>query len=356
MRCARVVEAAGAPAAGDREIGDVLFAAVNLARMRRSTPSSRCATRALASATGSPSPPSSPRPRAEAGTISPSRPALVLRPRRPRTRKPMSQIQHVHARQILDSRGNPTVEVELTGRVRGVGPCRGSVGRLDGRVRGHRAARRRRSAGWARASPARSTTSTARSQATSAGWRRPPGGARPHADLARRHPEQVAAGRQRDPRRVAGRRARVGGRGAPAAVALSRWRDRAHPAGADDERAQRRRARRQLGRLPGVHDRAGRRRQLLGGAADGRRGVPRVEADPARAGARHDRRRRGRVRAGPGVQRAGAGAVARRDRRRGLRAGRAGGDRARPGGVGAVSGGRGLRARARGPYAVAPTS
>ena len=29
--------------------------------------------------------------------------------------------------------------------------------------------------------------------------------------------------------------------------------------GADDERAQRRRARRQLGRLPGVHDRAGRR-------------------------------------------------------------------------------------------------
>src|ERR1700753_3857682 len=28
----------------------------------------------------------------------------------------MSQIEHVHARQILDSRGNPTVEVELSGR------------------------------------------------------------------------------------------------------------------------------------------------------------------------------------------------------------------------------------------------
>ena len=26
----------------------------------------------------------------------------------------MSQIEHVHARQILDSRGNPTVEVELS--------------------------------------------------------------------------------------------------------------------------------------------------------------------------------------------------------------------------------------------------
>jgi MazG family protein len=33
-----VVEAAGAPAAGDREIGDVLFAAVNLARVRRVDP------------------------------------------------------------------------------------------------------------------------------------------------------------------------------------------------------------------------------------------------------------------------------------------------------------------------------
>src|SRR5579871_4266844 len=28
----------------------------------------------------------------------------------------MSQIEHVHARQILDSRGNPTIEVELTVR------------------------------------------------------------------------------------------------------------------------------------------------------------------------------------------------------------------------------------------------
>ena len=46
------------------------------------------------------------------------------------------------------------------------------------------------------------------------------------------------------------------------------------PAGADDERAQRRRPRRQLGRLPGVHDRPGRRAELLRGAAHGRRGLP----------------------------------------------------------------------------------
>ena len=42
-------------------------------------------------------------------------------------------------------------------------------------------------------------------------------------------------------------------------MALPRRRGRARPAGADDERAQRRRARRQHGRLPGVHGRAGRR-------------------------------------------------------------------------------------------------
>ena len=43
-------------------------------------------------------------------------------------------------------------------------------------------------------------------------------------------------------------------------MALPRRRVGARAAGADDERAQRRRPRRQLGRLPGVHGRAGRRR------------------------------------------------------------------------------------------------
>ena len=48
-------------------------------------------------------------------------------------------------------------------------------------------------------------------------------------------------------------------------------------AGADDERPERRRPRRQLGRLPGVHGRPGRRRELLRVPADRGRGLPRAE-------------------------------------------------------------------------------
>ena len=51
----------------------------------------------------------------------------------------MPIIEQVGAREILDSRGNPTVEVEvglLDGTVR---PCRGPVGRVDRRARGRRA-------------------------------------------------------------------------------------------------------------------------------------------------------------------------------------------------------------------------
>ena len=59
----------------------------------------------------------------------------------------MSQIERVHARQILDSRGNPTVEVEVALRSGAVGPRRRALGRVDRRVRGDRAARRRRRLG-----------------------------------------------------------------------------------------------------------------------------------------------------------------------------------------------------------------
>ena len=178
----------------------------------------------------------------------------------------MSQIDRVHARQILDSRGNPTVEVEVALRS-GAARARGrALGRLDRRVRGDRAARRRRARGSARASRRRSRTSTARSREAIAGLRRHrPARPRPRALRARRHAEQVAARRQRDPRRLARGRARGRGGGGPAALALPRRRGRARAARADDERPQRRRARRQQGRLPGVHDRALRR-------ADVRRG------------------------------------------------------------------------------------
>ena len=159
---------------------------------------------------------------------------------------------------------------------------------------------------------------------------RRPGGARPHDDRARRHAEQGAARRERDPRRVAGRRQGRRGRGGLAALALPRRRGGARAAGADDERAERRRARRQQGRLPGVHDRPGGRAQLLGGAAHRRGGLPRAEAHAPRPRALHGRGRRGRLRARPRLERGGA-----RDADRGDRGGRPPprrrrGDRARP--------------------------
>ena len=59
----------------------------------------------------------------------------------------MGAIEHIHARQILDSRGNPTVEVDVAPRLRRPRARRGALGRVDRRVRGDRAARRRRRVG-----------------------------------------------------------------------------------------------------------------------------------------------------------------------------------------------------------------
>ena len=172
----------------------------------------------------------------------------------------MSQIERVHARQILDSRGNPTVEVEVGLRSGAHGhaavPSGASTGefeatelrdggerwRRQGRDARRRQRRRRDRRGGARACDASDQRGLDRG-----------------ADRARRHAQQVAPRRQRDPRRVARRGARAGGRGGPGAVALPRRRGGAGAAGADDERAQRRRPRRQQGRLPGVHGRAVRR-------------------------------------------------------------------------------------------------
>ncbi len=59
-----------------------------------------------------------------------------------------------------------------------------------------------------------------------------------------------------------------------AALPLCRRHPGARAAGADDEHRQRRRACRQPDRLPGIHDHAGRRGDLLRRPAHGRRGVP----------------------------------------------------------------------------------
>ena len=60
----------------------------------------------------------------------------------------MTDIADIHAREILDSRGNPTVEVEVTLDSGAIGPRGGAVGGLDRGARGGREARRRREALW----------------------------------------------------------------------------------------------------------------------------------------------------------------------------------------------------------------
>ncbi len=115
--------------------------------------------------------------------------------------------------------------------------------------------------------------------------------------------------------------AKAGGRRArAAALSLRRRGQRARAAGADDERAQRRRARGQQRGLPGVHDHAGRRGVVHRGTALGRRDLPRAEEPAPRARPVDPRRRRGRLRSRPRRER-GRGAPARRgDRAGGLRA------------------------------------
>ena len=181
--------------------------------------SSRCAPRPSASAAGSRRRRRWPQRDGRSwDDLDAERAAELLRSRPPQRdpRRPtMSQIERVHARQILDSRGNPTVEVERRAALRRARPRRRALRRLDRRVRGDRAARRRRRVAAARASRrAVGNVNGEIAEAVARPRRARPGGARPGADRARRHAEQVAPRRQRDPRRLAGRRARGRGRGA----------------------------------------------------------------------------------------------------------------------------------------------
>ena len=124
---------------------------------------------------------------------------------------------------------------------------------------------------------------------------------------ARRHAQQGPPGRQRHPRRLAGRGQGRGRRRGPAAVAPPRRRGRARAAGADDERAQRRRPRRQQGRLPGVHGRArGRARRFSEALRMGAEVFHALKKSLHERGLAHRGRRRGRLRARLRLQRGGA--------------------------------------------------
>ena len=229
----------------------------------------------------------------------------------------MSVIEVIHARQILDSRGNPTVEVDL----------RSLAGRLGGRQcpRAPRPGRTRRSSC--------ATAAALRRQGRRAGGRprqrrdrgggprprrRRPGGPRPRADRARRDREQGAprARTRSSACRWRSRARTPPTRGQPLWRYLGR-RGGAPAAGADDERPQRRRARRQPGRLPGVHDRPGRRRLVRRGAADRRRGLPRsCKRTLSARGLRHGVGDEGGFAPGARLQRGAARAARRRRSRR----------------------------------------
>ena len=219
----------------------------------------------------------------------------------------MTAIVDVHARQILDSRGNPTVEVDVTLEDGSMGraavPSGASTGAHEavekrdgdksrwggkGVEQGGRRGQRRRS-------PTRSSGCDAEDQAEIDA----------RDDRPRRHRQQGAARRQRHPRRQPGGGQGGGRRARPAALPLCRRGRRDAAAGADDEHPQRRRACRQSDRFPGIHGHAGRRAELLRSAALRRGDLPRAEEQRCTTpGAVHRGRRRGRLRARTSPRRA----------------------------------------------------
>ena len=123
-------------------------------------------------------------------------------------------IQDVHAREILDSRGNPTVEVDVSSDQRRPRSGGRAQRRQHRRSRGRRAARRRQEtlSRQGRAQGRQERQRDDRSRGCSAMTPRP-GRRRPAAARPGRHAEQGQTRRQRHPRRFAGGRPCGGGVG-----------------------------------------------------------------------------------------------------------------------------------------------
>ena len=211
----------------------------------------------------------------------------------------MTTIDSVFAREILDSRGNPTVEVEVileggamgraavpsgasTGEREALELRDGDKSRYLGKgVAEGGAARQRRALG------ARSIGEDALDQALVD---------RLMIDLdGTENKTKLGANAILGVSLAVAKAAAEADR--PAALPLHRRRQRAHAAGSDDEHPQRRRARRQQGRLPGVHDRPARLHDVRRGAARGGRDVPRAQGRAQEEGLLDLGRRRGRLRA-----------------------------------------------------------
>ncbi len=197
-----------------------------------------------------------------------------------RGKLPVSRIAEIHGREIIDSRGNPTVEAEVTlasgAQGRAAVPSGASTGTREAVELRDGDKQRFQGKGVLKAVK-NVNTDAARGAARP---RRPrPGGPRRLHDRARRHRYQEPAGRQcaagHLARQRAGRRPRCGA----AAVQVPRRQARPGAARADDEHHQRRRARQQQPRHPGIHDPAGRRALAARGAALRRRDLPHPEED-----------------------------------------------------------------------------
>ena len=136
----------------------------------------------------------------------------------------MNAISTVHGRQIFDSRGRPTVEVEITPRHRHRRPRLGALRRLHRHPRGPRVrATATRTFFDGLGVHLRRRARQRRDRRRAARPRRArPAGRRPGAARARRHPEPVPARRQRRARHLAGDLPRLCRRRRAAAVPAHR--------------------------------------------------------------------------------------------------------------------------------------
>ena len=179
------------------------------------------------------------------------------------------KITSVHAREILDSRGNPTVEVDVTLERRRLRPRGRAVGRVDRRARSARAARRRQAPRYGGKGVRKAVGNVNRAIAK----------AIVNRELDQRALDEAMIALDGTPTKselganailgvsMAAARARCRRRRACRSTAhlasLRTAHGPVHAARADDEHPERRRARRHQRRLSGIHGDAGRRRIVL---------------------------------------------------------------------------------------------
>ena len=225
-------------------------------------------------------------------------------------------ITRVHGRRVWDSRGRPDggSGSATVPAARSAAPSRRPALRADRTKPWTCATAARHSAAWVsqggRARQQRDLPAAVGAQCAA------PGRNRRRTDRARRHAEQVAAGRQRHDRHFDGGPACRGGCAPHAAVRLPRaGQERAHAAARDPD-LRRRRARGTARRHPGFHGDGAGRAQLRRGDRHDRRGLPGRRRTDEGSGQAARCCRRGRLLAGVRLQRGSADDADARDRAR----------------------------------------